>query len=573
MIIGAKKMNNEDAFKIYSNDYADFIIDYSGNISALDKYKNETIKTVNYFYAIAYLPVSVMTEDVISKMGYGAIPSLMGLVSEASIESSGIRRIRNIPNFDLRGNGVLIGIIDTGVDYTNSIFRYADGTTKIETIWDQTIISDNSSQNLDYGTEYNMQQINQALMSEDPFQVVPSKDEIGHGTMIAGIAAGNEVPKEGFYGVAPDARLAVVKLKPAKLYLKQFFRLPEDAVAYQENDMIFGIQYLIEYAAKVNKPIVICIAIDTSQYAHDGRGTTSYWLSFQAEQPRIAIINAVGNEGNARRHYFGKIEDSNEYETVELNVGPNEKGFSMELWGISPNSFSIDITSPYGEYIPKISIPFRETRKITFIFEATVIYVDYQIVESQSGDELILLRFTNPTQGIWKFNVYGRGVFPLEFNIWLPMNNYIGNDTFFLNSDPFITLLSLSCAVSVISVTAYDTEDESLFLNAGKGYSSIQVVKPDIAAPGVNIVAPSLDGKFVEVTGTSAAAAHTAGIAAMLMEWGVVKGNYTNLNTVAMKTLMMRGARRKLELTYPNRDWGYGILDIYQIFDKIRGNV
>ncbi len=566
-------MTPDDIAKIYSNDYADFMINYSGDIAKLEQYKDASVIIINYFYAVAHLPVSVMTEDVISRIGYAAIPSLFGLSSESNLEASGVLRIRSVPNFDLRGKGVLIGIADSGIDYTNPIFQYADQTTKIKTIWDQTIISDTTPDGMQYGTEYSSEQINEALKSADPFQIVPSKDDIGHGTMVAGIAAGNEVPESGFYGVAPDAELAIVKLKPAKAYLKNFFRIPEDAVAYQENDVLLGLQYLLSYAAKVNKPLILCIATDTSQYAHDGRGTTSSWLSLQSTMPRITTIIPVGNEGNARRHFLGLINEAPGYDTVELNVGPNEAGFSMEIWGASPNTFSIDITTPSGEYIQRIVPRFNETREITFIFEPTIIHIDYEIVESQSGDQLILLRFTRPSQGIWKLKVYGRGIFPMSFDIWLPMNNFISNDTFFIRSDISTTLLSVSCATTPITVTAYNAEDESLFVDAGRGYTRIQLVKPDIAAPGVNVMSPSLNHGFVEVTGTSAAAAHTAGIAAMMMEWGVVNGNYPRMSTQDMKTFMIRGARRKPDTTYPNRDWGFGILDIYQIFDEIRSNL
>lgn len=566
-------MTVDDINKIYSNDYADFFINYSGEITALDQYKNDTVNIINFFFAILHRPVNEMTEDIISRRGYAAIPSLFGLGSQASLESSGIPRIRSIPNFNLKGGGVLIGIVDTGIDYTNPIFQYADKTTRISSIWDQTIISENNPVYLSYGTEYSREQINEALKSENPFNIVPSRDEIGHGTMVAGIAAGNEVPESGFYGVAPDSELVIVKLKQAKPYLKKFFRLTENAIAYQENDLIFGIQYLLDYAVKVHKPIVICITLDTSQYAHDGRGTTSSWLSLESSMPGRATLIAVGNEGNARRHYFGLIKEDIKYDIVELNIGANESGFSMELWGSSPNRFTIDITSPSGEYIPRIDIRLNETREISFIFESTIIYVDYQMVETQSGDQLILLRFSQPTQGIWKFKVYGSGIFPMFYNIWLPMNNFVGPDTFFIRSDPYTTLLSLSCADVPVTVTAYNPVDESMYIDAGKGYTRINMVKPDIAAPGVNILSPSLDQGFVQVTGTSAAVAHTAGVAAMLLEWGIIKGNYRKMSTQDVKIFMIRGARRKADIVYPNREWGYGILDIFNVFDRIRSDI
>lgn len=566
-------MTSEDREKIFSNDYADFLINYSGDPLVLEQYKDNVVNIINFFVAVVHLPVIQMTEDIISKMGYAAIPLLFGLISEASLEASGILRLRSIPSFNLKGKGVLIGFVDTGIDYTNPIFQYADKTTRIASIWDQTIDSDQIPEGMAYGTEYSREQINEALKNEDPFRIVPSKDEIGHGTMLAGIAAGNEVPESGFYGVAPEAELVIVKLKPAKPYLKAFFRISQNKLSYQENDILFGYQYLLNTAIRLNKPMVLCSAIDTSQYAHDGRGTMSSWFSLQANNSGIAIVTAVGNEGNARRHYSGVIDAVTGYDTVELNVGPGESGFSMEIWGSTPNLYTVDITSPSGEYVPRINISLRETVELTFIFEPTVIYLDYVLIEAQSGDQLILLRFSNPSQGIWKFRVYGRGIGTMRFHIWLPMNNFITTDTYFIRSDPYITLLSLSCATTPITVTAYNIEDDSLYLDSGRGYTRIDSIKPDIAAPGVNILSPSLEQGFALVTGTSAAAAHTAGIAALMFEWGIVNGEYPRMSTQDMKIFMIRGARRDIAIKYPNRDWGYGILDIYNVFDSIRREV
>lgn len=563
-------MTSELNDRIFGNDYADFIIEYNGDLSVLEPFAEYGYHIVNFYFAIVHLPVSQMTEDVVSRMGYGSIPSLLGLTQDRNLEASGITRLRSIPNFDLRGNGVLIGIADTGIDYTNPVFQQADRTTRIASIWDQTIRNDSPDNTVPYGTEYSREQINLALQNENPFSIVPSTDEIGHGTMVAGIAAGNEVPESNFYGVAPASELVIVKIKPAKQYLKRFFRVPEQAIAYQENDQFIGIQYLLDYAARVKKPIVICIAIDTAQYAHDGRGSTSSWLSLQSTIPGVAMVITMGNEGNARRHFFGRIDEDVGFETIEINVAPNEPGFSMEIWGTSPNFFSIDITSPSGEYIPRIDIRLNETRQITFVFEPTVIYVDYQLVENQSGDQLILLRFSSPAQGIWRLKVYGRGISPLTFNSWLPMNDWILNDTYFIRSNPNTTLLSLGCAVIPITATAYNVENDSLYVNVGRGYTRIDVVKPEIAAPGVNIMSPDLEQGFVEVTSASAAAAHATGVAAMLFEWGIVNNNYPNMTCQDIKIFMIRGARRKPDLRYPNPDWGYGILDAYNVFDRIR---
>jgi len=569
-ILKGELMTPEERNRIVSYEYADILVEYNGDMSVFERFQNATIQIINLAFGVVHVPIIQITGLSILQLGYAAMPTCFGMISEASLNASGITKLRNTPNFDLRGQGVLIGIIDSGIDYTNPIFLNEDNTTRIITIWDQTIVSENYPKDFYYGTEYNSVQINEALKSENPLSIVPSTDDVGHGTMLAGIAAGNEVPESDFYGTAPEAELIIVKLKPAKPYLKDIFVIPESVICYQENDIMAGLQYIIDRAIELKRPIAICIALGTSQGAHDGRGSLSNFISIMADVPGVAVIIAAGNEGNAKRHYYGIVDPNIGYETVELNIGENESGFSMELWGDSPSTFSIDILTPTGEYVPKITAKLDENRDISFVFEDTTILVDYQMVESQSGDQLILVRFRNPTAGIWRFRVYGRGDLTLGFHIWLPMHGFISDNSYFIRSNPDTTVLSLGNAIVPITITAYNHENDSLYLNASRGYTRINIIKPEIAAPGVNVIGPTLNHEFAAMTGTSVAAAHTTGVAAMLLEWGIGRGNLLNIDTIEIKKLMMRGARRNVNEVYPNKGWGYGILDIFNIYNSLR---
>jgi subtilisin family serine protease len=242
----------------------------------------------------------------------------------------------------------------------------------------------------------------------------------------------------------------------------------------------------------------------------------------------------------------------------------------MELWGDAPGIYSIDILSPSGEYIPRIMASLRVRREIAFIFEETLIYVEYHTVESGSGDQLILIRFRNISSGIWKLTVYGQGDLATGFHIWLPMGDMISRDTYFVQADIYTTLLEPGTASLPLTVTAYNPMNNSLYTNASRGYTRSNDIKPELAAPGVNYLAPDLNGGFINYTGTGVAAAHTTGILALILEWGVVLGNQPNINTVEMKNYLIRGARRSSNLSYPNRDWGYGILDVYNAYNVFR---
>lgn len=567
-------MTAEERYKITSNDYVDILVEYGGNEAILNSFVGGTPHIINYRFAAVYLPSIVMSGRALAQLEYAVIPNAYGLESEVSLRASGVLRIREAPVFGLRGEGVLIGIIDTGIDYTNPVFMHPDGSSRIVSIWDQTIESrDAYPEAALYGTEYNSQAINEALASPDPLSIVPSYDEIGHGTMLAGIAAGSEDPANGFSGVVPEAELVVVKLKQAKPIMREIVVHPLDVPCYIENDILWGLRYLLQTARELNRPMVICLGIGTSQGAHDGRDILSTNLNVLADLPGIVVVVSGGNEGNLRRHFSGNTLPLGSPVLVELNVGENENDFSVEIWGDPPGTYSIDLTSPGGEYIPRIAEGLRVSRDITFVFEATRLSVEYFMVEAQTGEELILLKFINPAPGIWSFNIYGRGDLAGHFNIWLPMGAFITENTFFLRSDPYTIITTPGNARTPITVTAYNPINDQLYRQSGRGFTRINIIKPSIVAPGVDIPAPNTEHGYGTMTGSGAAAAHTAGITAMLLEWGIVRGNYPGMDTKEVRKFLIRGARRRPNLQYPNRDWGYGIVDIYNVYNFIRGSL
>lgn len=570
-------MTKEEKFKITNPNYLDIQLRFNGNPANLNQYKEFSPHIMNDDFAVIYVPISAITSEILSKFGYSTIPQCYGLTNEQSLDASGITKIRNIPAVNLRGKGVIVGIIDTGIDYTNPVFRYADGTSKIISIWDQTIDSEDRYPNTDYtayyGTEYTTEQINQALKSENPLQIVPSMDENGHGTKLAGIAAGAEDVQNNFSGVAPDADLVIVKLKPAKSFLTDYYSIPSNAVCYQENDIAWAIQYIIDRASRLRRPVSICIGLGTSQGPHDNTGFLNSIVSVVADFPSVCVSVSAGNEGNSSRHFNSMIEPSAPPVAVELKIGENESGFTMELWGDPPVIYTLDITSPSGEYIPKIYVSLVQNQEISFITENTVISIECFIVEVESGKQVIVLRFKNPTPGIWVFRVYGRGDLQGNVNIWLPSGDFISKNTYFLNPDPYTTITSPGNSIVPITLTAYNSNNNRLYMEGGKGFSTSNIINPDLAAPGVNIQCPALDHTFTTLTGTSAAAAHTAGIAAMILEWSIVRNNYPDIDTVGIKKFLIRGANRSSQLQYPNREWGYGSIDLFNSFNLLRTDI
>lgn len=556
--------------QILSEDYADFIIEYN-QISELEAY-GYCFSIIDKNFATLHVPLNELPENFIQVFSISANPLCFGIMDIPSTEASGISTLRNIPVLNLRGQGVLIGIVDTGIDYTHEAFIQADGTSRILSIWDQTIQDGPSPEGFNIGTVYSNEQINAALQADVPFSLVPTRDEDGHGTFLAGIAAGNRNEEASFTGVATDSEIVVVKLKKAKAYLKEFYRIPPTADAYQGNDIMLGVSYLLSVAAEYQRPISICIGLGSSQGAHDNYGIMSLFFNDVARRNGVAVSVAAGNEGS-RRHHVSGIVTSQQADTVELRVGPNEYGFTMELWGNTPNVFAIDMLSPTGEYIPRIPARLRESREIRFILEETVVNIDYFLIAAESGDQLILLRFLRPTEGIWRFRIYASGDFDLGYNIWLPIHLFISEDTYFTTPDPDITITAPGNTSLPMTVTAYDVSNDSLYANASRGFTRDGGIKPDFAAPGVNLIGPAPNNRYLAMSGTSIAAAHNTGISALLLEWGITLGFFRQMSTIEIKNFLIRGATREALTDYPNKAWGFGRINIYNSFLGLRGDL
>jgi len=247
-------------------------------------------------------------------------------------------------------------------------------------------------------------------------------------------------------------------------------------------------------------------------------------------------VTSVGNEGNKGRHFHGVIDPTIGSVTVELNVAEGEKGFTMELWGAAPGIYSIDILTPSGEYIPRIAASLRVTRDIAFIFHLTVIHLEYQSVETVTGDQLIMMRFENVSAGTWRFIVYGQSNITSDFHMWLPMGDFISGETRFIQPNIYTTVTTPGTSDEAITITAYNPFNSTLYVNAGRGYTRANVIKPELGAPGVNYLAPDQTGTYASRSGTGIAAAHATGITALVLEWGAVLGNQPNIKIIRIET-------------------------------------
>lgn len=477
------------------------------------------------------------------------------------------------------------------------------GNSRIYSIWDQTInpctiSGDDSQENecasleygripegFSYGVEYTNEEINEALASENPWGIVQSRDFNGHGTFIAGVACGTLIEEKNFSGVAPLTTICAVKCKEAKQGLKSFYHIDTDEPVYAETDILIATEYLRKKAAEANMPLILCFGMGTSFGGHITGGILGEVLRTIGDTKGAAVVTACGNEGNTSRHYRSDILASGEDVEVEIRSG-SRHGFTLELYSDSPQILSVSIISPSGGYSGKTIARHGEKRRVDFILEDTVVNIEYSLLSYESGDEFIQMRFETPSEGIWKIRVFNETRGNAYFDMWLPIRNFLPPTTYFLEADPNITLCCPSNNANLISVSYYDSLNRSIAVDSSRGFARNGNIKPDFAAPGINIYGPlprlgnlyplndeekNLTARYDFRSGSSMAAAITAGAAALLMEWGILRGNDVSMDTVIIQKYLIRGADSD-GVTEANRLWGNGTLNVYDVFERLRGN-
>lgn len=465
----------------------------------------------------------------------------------------------------LNGRGVLLAVLDSGITWDLEVFRKADGSTRIRYLWDQTIPWDQTAPGkapagFSLGTEYTGEEINAALnMSAlDRYRLISSRDTTGHGTAVAGIAAGRSA--DGLYtGATPEAELIVVKLG-----------LPREESFPRTTEIMRGVTYAIRKAQQLNMPLVINLSFGNSYGSHDGSSLLERFLDNASEIGRTVICVGSGNEGATRGHFAGNITRDR---LVELAVGNYERSLNIQLWKNYSDVFRIRLQSPGGEETElstniqggKYSLQLEQTRLLVYLGEPLPYSVAQEIYL-----EMIPVTGSYIGAGIWTLRLEPVVTVVGQYYLYLPAGSGMGDSTGFYRAAPQVTLTVPSTATKVITVGAYDPVYDAYADFSGRGYADSNrtigvaaagLTKPDLVAPGVNIQAPDVYGTFTPVTGTSFATPIVSGAAALLMEWGIVRGNDPFLYGEKIKAYLRKGARPlRGETEYPNDRVGYGKL-------------
>ncbi|HZK01131.1 MAG TPA: S8 family peptidase, partial [Tissierellaceae bacterium] len=448
-----------------------------------------------------------------------------------------------VSTYNVSGKGVLVGFIDSGIDYTHPAFMNDDGNTRIEYIYDLS----------NKGVVYNKQQINEAIKSDNPYSIVPELDDTGHGTHVAGIACGGGRIPEEYKGIAPEASIAMVKGARGRWVLS--------------SQIMRGLKFLLDKSKELNMPLVINISLSTNNGAHNGSSLLEQYIRTIANLERVTIVIAAGNEGDDSHHVGGVFEKT---QTKSFSIASDEEVIVINLYKTILPDISINIKGPSG--ISSGNIKMQEG-----YFQGSIGRNRYDIyvagpkpfeLESEIQITLTPISLKYLVAGTWNIQIDVMNDYEGRYSLWLPILEGLNPNTKFLEPNPLNTLGIPATVENIIAVGSYNPQTMTLSSFSGRGADDNGgIVRPDIVAPGENISGPSANGGYDRKTGTSMAAPQVTGICALFAEWGLVKGNDPYLYGQRLKYYLVKGANRvRKDVDYPNPLWGYGTVCAFDSF-------
>nr|WP_228109960.1 bile acid germinant receptor pseudoprotease CspC [Terrisporobacter petrolearius] len=485
-----------------------------------------------------------------------------------TLDASGISNFIN-PYANLTGEGILVAIIDSGIDYLHPDFIKDDGTSKIVSIWNQESDKSNPPIGMTFGSEYSNEEINEAIKNNNGDLCI---DKIGTGTIAAGIIASGGKIEETYKGIAPNAQLIVVKLRKYKdTYSK-------DRINYESSDFLAAISYVISVSKKLNKPLIINFSVGATS-------TSIYNLSIlntftELSQSGTVIVSGAGNEGNTDTHYYGKFSkgtsfNENDYQDVILQEGEG-KNIDITINFLGPDKVKVAIISPSGE-ISQLSEYVPDNYKIngSFNLENTNYSMEYILPWLLSGGTVIKIKLNDIKPGIWTIRIIPEYIINGNYNLYIPNRNIISPTTRFLDGDSSYTITRFGLLKYVITVGVYNEKTNSMWLGSSKGPHGENKIKPDIVASGVDVISTFPNNAYNTGTGSGISSSIVCGILALIMEY-ILKQTHLprySLYNEPLKTYLMIGATQNSLYTYPNISQGYGLLNYQNTLMKIAKNI
>ena len=529
----------------------ELIIKYSGSLECVRELGAEVVELLNGFAIVTIKENRIEELANCVAVEYVEKPKrLFFQILEGKVASC-ITSVQR-PPLQLTGKDVLVAIIDSGIDYENLLFRKTDGSTRIKYLWDQTIAG-NPPRGYKRGTEYTEEEINEAIKTG---KSLPTTDISGHGTAVAGIAVGNA---REYQGVAFESELLIVKMG---IPMKEGFP--------RTTELMQGIDYVIKKARELEKPVAINISFGNTYGAHDGSSLLERFIESVSNNWKSVICIGTGNEGIAAGHFEGILKED-EVTEIELAVQDNTTSLNVQIWKGYFDEMDISLRTPSGARVGPIQ---NELGSQKFTVENTQILLYYGEPSPFSVDQEIFIEFISENVyidgGVWKVELMPKRIVNGAYALWLPSEGALNRGTGFLFPKVERTLTIPSTSYGTIGVGAYDSRTMIYAEFSGRGPAGPgRRAKPDIVAPGVEILVPTPGGTFIEASGTSFATPFVTGAAALMMEWGIIKGNDRFLYGEKVKAYLQEGAKHFPGMTeYPNQKVGYGALCVEQSFPR-----
>lgn len=517
----------------------ELVVRYTGSLDGLRiRYPQIRIRELLNQYAVLIVPETLV--DAVSQetvVEYVEKPKQLYFELQAGKAASCINAVQQGMNnpFGLFGKGTIVAVIDTGIRAESMEFRNADGSTRILNIWDQTT-----------GTEYDRSQIDEALQNETKDTAgIPGADVLGHGTQVAAIACGSS-------GVAAQADILVVKLG---LAAKNGFP--------RTTQLMEALDYVVRKAIDYGKPLAVNISFGNNYGDHTGSSLLENFINDIADSWKCSICIGSGNEGLGAVHTGGTLTEDTE-ETVELAVSSYETGLSIQIWKDYWDDIAVEIIAPSGRNLGRIQensrvsrIRYEDMELLTYFGEPSPFRIRQEIYIDMIPQTVYI------QSGLWKLRLIPRSIRNGRYDMWLPAQGALNFGTGFTSPDSASTFTIPSAAAKAVTVGAYDAGTGSAAPFSGRGYiveiGGSLMVKPELAAPGVNVLVPSVSG-MARVSGTSYATPFVTGSAALLMEWGIVRGNDVFLYGEKLKAYLIKGAEPLAGAAVPDTQTGWGRL-------------
>lgn len=564
--------------KYLDENYEHYVVEYRGEFQ-------EQINKLNYVCGTTItdtLAVIAVEPNNLSRLRRD-VPSIIFVEARSvyllqGIDPSNTDNIYNVksnPYLNLTGKGVLVGMIDSGINYINQEFIREDDTSRILRIWDQNI-QEKEESDFKFGKVYYNEQINEAIKlyksGGDPYSIVNCKDEIDHGTKMAGIIGARGYNGQ-MKGVANDCDFIVVKLLQSPNYKKLLRENNlKEVPVYSNAEILAGIEFLRQTAKELKRPLVIFCGVGSQEGSHDGYNITSRFITSIANEEGIVFVTGTGNSGAAEGHAVNYVKNVGETATTELVISKAMKHLSFYIWVQKPDVMSLNIIDPSGEemgfFIPKIYSEYEKN----FYLVNTKLEVRCYNPENFTGHQVFFLYFRDIKSGIWKLNLKGEYITNGRYDIWLPDKELLPEGTKFLNSNPYTTLTIPSTAKRVATVAYYNGQSDSLVASSGKGWDTNELINPDLAADGIDILTTSgSDNKIIAVSGSSVATAIVTGAICLLIQWQINNLKDLGVYSIKLRSFLIYGAKRDKSYDYPNQDIGYGKLDLLEVFNIVGG--